>query len=351
MFLNKKFKILVNYIPTAIKEKIKFFLNDIRNLIDYAREPYGIIKEYQNKKRWLSREQIDNYRKSIKIYDVFLFFNELKLLEIRLNILDRYVDYFVIVEATETFTGLSKKLYFEENKNLFKKWEHKIIHYVITDTPRNKKDLEDRLLDENLNTVDRAIINYTLTTDNVPDKSQLQWLREFYQKETMERVLVGLSDNDFCYISDLDEIWNGELLIDYSKDDIFKFKQNAYVYYLNNRSNENWRGWVGSVGTKYKNIKRVGINHIRTRGKNKFTVIKNGGWHFTFQGGSGMVRQKLESYSHQEINTVKIKSNIENTILKNKDIRGRHIKFWKEESKLPKYLLNNKEKYSELFRK
>ena len=54
--------------------------------------------------------------KVTKIYDCFLFFNELDLLEIRLNVLNDYVDYFVLVEATQTFTNKDKPLYYKENK-------------------------------------------------------------------------------------------------------------------------------------------------------------------------------------------------------------------------------------------
>ena len=53
----------------------------------------------------------------MKIVDVFPFFNELDLLDIRLNVLDPHVDCFIISEATKTFSGLDKPLYYEENKN------------------------------------------------------------------------------------------------------------------------------------------------------------------------------------------------------------------------------------------
>ena len=43
----------------------------------------------------------------------------------RLNILNPIVDYFVIVESTHTFTGKEKKLYYDENKNLFEKFKEK----------------------------------------------------------------------------------------------------------------------------------------------------------------------------------------------------------------------------------
>ena len=65
------------------------------------------------------------------IFDVFPFFNELDILEIRMNVLDEYVDYFIISEAIETFSGLDKPLYFLENLEKFSKFKHKIIYNVI----------------------------------------------------------------------------------------------------------------------------------------------------------------------------------------------------------------------------
>ena len=67
----------------------------------------------------------------MKVFDVFLFFNELDLLEIRLNMLYPFIDYFVINEATQTFFGSDKPLYYLENKERFRKFEDKIIHNII----------------------------------------------------------------------------------------------------------------------------------------------------------------------------------------------------------------------------
>ena len=64
----------------------------------------------------------------MKVFDVFLFFNELDLLEVRLNLLYPFVDHFVINEATKTFSGLDKPLYYLENKDRFEKFQDKIIH-------------------------------------------------------------------------------------------------------------------------------------------------------------------------------------------------------------------------------
>jgi beta-1,4-mannosyl-glycoprotein beta-1,4-N-acetylglucosaminyltransferase len=69
------------------------------------------------------------------IYDCFTFFNELDILEIRLNILKNVVDKFVLVEATRTHQGKEKPLYFSENKARYKEFEDKIIHIVIDEYP------------------------------------------------------------------------------------------------------------------------------------------------------------------------------------------------------------------------
>src|SRR3972149_9714059 len=69
--------------------------------------------------------------RSVKIYDCFTFFNELEILNIRLNELYNSVDHFVIVESTKTSDGKSKPLYYENNKNLFSKFSNKIIHIVV----------------------------------------------------------------------------------------------------------------------------------------------------------------------------------------------------------------------------
>lgn len=294
-----------------------------------------------------SNEKIAEYRKGIKIYDVFTFFNELDLLEIRLNILDPYVDYFVIVESTQTFSGLPKKLFYEENKHRFEKFNHKIIHYVVDDTPDDENDLRKRLLNKGIGALDQEIIYNALTSDNIP-KGIVHWLKEFYQKEMIKKALVGLSDTDMCFISDVDEIWNPEIMIDFTKDSIFRLIQLSYVYYLNNRSNELWHG---TLVTKYANIKHACLNHLRIKLNPSHVYIKGGGWHFTNQGGAESIKMKIEaSYSQDDYNNDDIKSRIKERILKNKDYIGRKYKFWTDEKDLPKYILDHKEKYKTWFK-
>ena len=73
----------------------------------------------------------------MKIYDCFQFFNEEDILDLRLNILDEFVNFFVIVESTTDHQGNTKKLNFDMSK--FKKFEKKIIYIVVNDTSESIK--------------------------------------------------------------------------------------------------------------------------------------------------------------------------------------------------------------------
>ena len=311
----------------------------------------GVVKKTQQQLGYKRLEtppvkaEVDAYRKTIKIYDIFTFFNELELLEIRLNILAPYVDYFVIIEAPETFSGIPKELIYEKNKQRFAKFHDKIIHYVIENIPPSEDELRSRLAKKSLSPLDRQIITDALTSDNVP-KGALHWLKEFYQKESIKKALINLHDNDVCFVGDIDEIWNPETVVDFRRDDIFKLRQDVYSYYLNNRSSE---PWAGTLVTKYKNIKDSCLNHLRTVSKTKYTYVAHGGWHFTNQGGPDRIRQKIESYGHQEFNNATIKEDIENKIAKNQDFVGRRFKFWIDESALPEYVVKNREKLKDWF--
>ena len=67
----------------------------------------------------------------MKIIDCFIFYNELELLNYRLNILYNIVDYFIIVESKYTFTGKEKELIFNENKERFSCFNDKIIYICL----------------------------------------------------------------------------------------------------------------------------------------------------------------------------------------------------------------------------
>jgi len=285
-----------------------------------------------------------------RVFDVFTFYNELDLLELRLEMLDPYVDQFVLIECIETFSGKQKPLYFQDNKERFSKYLHKIYHHVTYDPPKSFEDLRQRILDTNTDDLTKQICIQALTSTNVPP-GETHWLKEFYQKENIRRAILKAEPNseDLCFITDLDEYWNPEL--DYSSIDnnkIYKLRQLAYSGYMNVRSSE---AWAGTLLTKYKNIEGACLNHLRTPSKTKYEYIDNAGWHFTFMGGEQQVKMKLEAYGHQEYNNDGIKNNVKLLLEQGKDVLGRNeFKFWIDESELPNYLIKNKNKYKQYFK-
>ena len=308
---------------------MKRILDKIKNIILINKS--NLLSTTQKSFSQSEEERILEYRKKIKIYDIFTYNGEADILEIRLNILYDTVDQFIIVEAPTTFSGLNKPLYFQEQKERFAPFLNKIKYFVINDYPN-----------------DQELLKLTDSSSNVPKNGPEHWRREFYQKESIKKALTHLQNVDICFVGDVDEIWNPEVLVDYTKDDIFKLRQNVYTYYLNNRSSE---PWAGTIVTKYKNIKNSCLSHLRTKGKTKYVYIENGGWHFTSMGGIDEVRRKLnDSYTKDSYNTNEIQEKLEERFGK-KDYIGRSkFKFWIDEKDLPKYILDNKEKYKNFFK-
>jgi len=285
-----------------------------------------------------------------RIFDVFTVYNELDLLELRLDMLNPHVDKFVLIECVETFSGKIKPLYYEENKDRFSKYHNKIIHHITYDPPKSFEDLRQRIIGGNADEISKQIYIQALTSTNVPP-GETHWLKEFYQKENIRKAILKAEPNpkDLCFIGDLDEYWNTEL--DYSNIEdhkIYKLRQLVYSGFMNVRSSESW---AGTLLTKYKNIDGSCLNHLRNASKTKYEYIDNAGWHLTFIGGEKQVKMKLEAYGHQEYNNDGIKNNIKFLLEQGKDVLGRNkFRFWIDESQLPKYIIDNKDKYKQYFK-
>ncbi|NBX76955.1 MAG: hypothetical protein EBQ92_10410 [Proteobacteria bacterium] len=259
-------------------------------------------------------------------YDIFTFNNELDMLEIRLNLLNDHVDKFVIVESTQKFSGTPKLLNYFINKERYKKFHDKIIHHVIDDTPESFEE----------KSCNQEYLKLACESDNVT-KEHLCWLKEFYQKEAIKDALLKLNDEDICYVSDVDEIWNFEQKFDIEDDKIYKFNIDyCYIEHLNLRTNEDWTYFTGPIVTKYKNIKNECLNHLRTyrKMKDKYTYISNGGWHFNALGG---LEKKVQDYNHPYYSMAEMHG------------RKQRNGNYKEEKNLPKFILENKNKLKQFF--
>jgi len=262
----------------------------------------------------------------MKVLDCFIFNDELEILDIRLNILNNYVDKFIIVESIINHQGNYKKKHF--NINLFKKFEKKIKYITIEEIPKNFS----------------------------------AWQRENYQRNYISKGLEEFSPEDIAIVSDADEIPNLKN-IDFTKlnNNYYTFEQDHFHYKLNLKKQTKWNG---SKMCKIKNLKspqwlrslKMHKKYSRLRldkyfSKNyvfDFKIIKNGGWHFGWLKTIENMILKIKSFAHTEYNISLYKD--ENFI---KECVKNYINFLDTKEKLerveinenfPEYIRNNKEK-------
>lgn len=298
----------------------------------------------------------------MKIYDTFLFYNELELLELRLHTLGDLVDHFVITEARVTFSGKPKPLYYSENKERYKKFEAKIIHNVIDKTPSSFESLKPP--NEYFTQRD---VSYPHKSGGIPlSKLSLDFQREVYQRDSVINGLLDLAQpDDLIMISDLDELPNPaavqQVIDSFISGTIYSLCQKWYMYYFNVVcSNE----WFGTRICDFATLKGRSIDlmryHLENRSEQPGPVVENGGWHFSFLGGQQRVREKLAAYSYQgrrskfllqfldKVFPQRIQRKIEN----NDDIfnTGRQFRTVKLDHEFPYYLLANRQRFESLIK-
>jgi hypothetical protein len=235
----------------------------------------------------------------MKIIDTFLFFNEIDLLELRLETLYDQVDYFCVVEANQSHGGLNKPYFFEEYQDkLFKKYKDKIIYHKVDGLPPLKDDtLESRQL----------------------------LSRYGYNQIAIALVGLGLCEDDIIIFSDLDEIpdpamikWIPALL---RTDPVVVMVQEYYRYFVNNHQDFKHKDWAGSVVAKFSDFSkfepfdlRFGVEYPRsghflygTRDR-RIKYLENSGWHFTYFGGNLAekikFRQSLEALGDADVTEI-----------------------------------------------
>ena len=267
----------------------------------------------------------------MKIYDCFSYWDEDLLLDLRLNILNAYVDFFVIVEGNKTWQNNFKKLKFDKNK--FKKFEHKIIYIPVEDLPDGKDPYK----------------------------------RENYQRNAISRGLAKATDDDLVIISDLDEIPNPNVIQNFKKIMRFAvFKQNHYYYKFNLRSEKNpfWYGsricvkrylkspqWLRDLKFKKRPFWR--LDKLRLN-----NILEDGGWHFCNLKKPNDLLYKYQNlcetndpiHFKEKIDEKYLKLNeIAQRVNKGEDIIGRDDKFKKSnlDNTYPEYLIKNMNKYLE----
>ena len=260
------------------------------------------------------------------IYDCILFNDENTILDIRLNELNQYVDYFVIIESKYTHQNKFKKKNIDIN--LLKKFERKIKYSFI----------------------DKNFDNFS------------SWQIENYQRNLIYEQLTNCNSEDIILVSDVDEIPNLKL-IDFSKinNEIVAFRQLHTMYKFNLLRDANWIGtklckfknlqspqWLRNlkVHKKYPAYRLDKMFFSKTYYKN-FKIIDNGGWHFGWLRDTKEILEKINNFAHTEYLKSKLnnKSYIKNCLINNVNFFNNKKLTNLDLSRLPKHIINNKKKY------
>jgi beta-1,4-mannosyl-glycoprotein beta-1,4-N-acetylglucosaminyltransferase len=288
----------------------------------------------------------------MKIYDCITYFNEKTLFELRLNILDKFIHRFVVVEANYTHSGNPKKLNF--NINDYPKFKDKIIYIPLTNSPKNIK----------------------LPLKSFKRFNSIQ--RIAYQRNEILKFIQNVGSNDVIIYSDSDEIPNlNNLDFNKLKEKFIIFKQKLFYYKLNLELK--LVPWYGSRACKKKHL--VDINHLRNLKPKKYPwwridtfikpnkersvqIIEKGGWHFSQIMNPKQIQTKfLNDEHHDEYELNKLKYEKIKDMIKNKYIIYDHSadqkdlkKKWNNKvfltriniNQLPIYIKRNLKKYRNL---
>ena len=218
----------------------------------------------------------------MKLIDVFLFNDELDMLEARLEYLYDYVDEFVLIESDRTFTGKPKPFIFEENKDRFSRFLSKIT-------------------------------NYKFVTDVHFDLVRYPWSYENKQRNYIGFCLDSYDSEDIIMVSDLDEIPDRNKLAEVKdtayRNDIAVMHQNIFSFNLNTKLDV--QGWLAPYAARKRIVlsqtpdrirKSFGVHDIELRGEIVTKVVENAGWHLVNFMSPEKIIEKIESSCHFEFN-------------------------------------------------
>ena len=251
----------------------------------------------------------------MKIFDCFMFFDEEQILDLRLNVLNEKVDFFVIVESIYNHRGEKRELIF--NKNNFSKFKDKIIYLVHTEIPEQVETINQN---DNENEKDRKYIMNAV-------------YRENSQRNYISQGIKEAKENDMILISDVDEIPKLENIhIHEITNKIIMFRQNMF-HYKYNLALPNFK-WIGTKAVRKKNlISPQWLRSTKSRkypfyridtffSKKKYSnikIIEDGGWHFSNIKTPEMLNHKFKSYLHHiEYDKARINENDIKKLINNK---------------------------------
>ena len=297
----------------------------------------------------------------MKIIDCITYFNEPLLFELRLNILDKFVDEFVVSEATFTHSGKKKNINFDISR--YEKFKHKIKHLIISEKPDDLFEINEKNKSNN-----------SLYRLNAANRIQ-------FQRNYISKYLKKFSPNDWIIYSDSDEIPNlNKIDLHKCKKKVIVFKQ-LFFYYKFNLSLTSY-DWFGTKACRLKDLSSIDeLRNLKPKKyswwrldaffkKDKFINIKiidDGGWHFTeLKTPKEIYMKHKNDEHHDEFDMTGItEADIEKMVkdkyipydhsIDKKDLKSKwgkkiRVNLTKiDDDKLPNYLIENKPKYSTWF--
>lgn len=289
----------------------------------------------------------------MQIFDCTTYFEEDLMMDVRFNILNQYVDKFIVCEAQFTHSGNKKKINFDINK--FSKFKDKIDHIVIENEPED-------------------IIKVTNGNAKLMRSNSIKRIN--HQRNYILNSLKNASSNDIIMYSDNDEIPNLENInLKSFKEKIIVFKQKIFYYKFNLLYKR--LDWYGTKCCRYKNLKTIDtLREIKPKKFNFFRIdtlfsdlkhinikiIDDGGWHFTnLKSPEDLMRKYLNDELHSEFITRKIDVDEIKRLIKEKKINYDHFADSKSNNKqfnefqlvkakeniLPRFILENKNNFKE----
>ena len=229
----------------------------------------------------------------MKIFDCTTFYSEHLMMDLRFNILNDYVEKFIVCESTISHSGKKKKLNFDINN--YPKFKDKISYIIIDEEPKGIIGLKNGLAkphEKRSDSLKRINLSY----------------------DYMIKAIDKASDNDLIILSDNDEIPNlKSKQFKNSTKNIIIFKQLFFYYKLNLLYD--LIPWYGSKAAKKKNL--VSMSWLRNLKNKKYPfwridtlfsntryinleIINDGGWHFTNIMTAEKLYEKLTNFGHHD---------------------------------------------------
>lgn len=240
------------------------------------------------------------------IIDTILFYQEYEILEFRLKLLYPYVEKFVIVEADKTFSGLDKPFNYELHKQRYAWAEDKIVYFKL------HCDISQ------LNLIDKP---------TKFDPNHDCWQIEYQQRKAIIAACKDFDDDDILIMSDADEIVSPEA-IKWAIENVRRLpaacQQHFFYYNLKYLREE---VWCGSIFSSLRTARSLGTQELRNR-RSILTRLGNAGWHLSCFGDAEQITQKIEAFSHQELNVAEFKdaSHINSRLSDGRDLFNRDVK-------------------------